>query len=53
MIEQSFKKCDISNSLDGTDDDIMFKGVDPVHAATVSDADDTHTDDDESGFEGF
>ncbi|KAI0220579.1 Ubiquitin carboxyl-terminal hydrolase 5 [Lamellibrachia satsuma] len=35
MIEHSFKKCDISNNLDGTDDDIMFEGVDPVHAATV------------------
>ena len=27
MIEYSFKKCCISNNLDGTDDDIMFDDV--------------------------
>ena len=27
MIEYSFKKCGISNNLDGTDDNIMFKDV--------------------------
>ena len=27
MIEYSFKKCGISNNLDGTDDDIMFEDV--------------------------
>ena len=42
MIEHSFK-CGISNNLDGTDDDIIFEDVCPVHAATVSDADNTHT----------
>ena len=65
MIEHSFK-CGISNNLDGTDDDIIFEDVCPVHAATVSDADNTHAwddtavpvpaaffDSDESDFEGF
>ena len=66
MIEHSFKKCGISNNLDGTDDD---ENICLVHTATVSDADASDTDtwddaamlvlaaffnsDDESDFEGF
>ena len=44
MIEHSVKKCGISNNLDGTDNDIMFEDVCPMHAATVSDADDLDSD---------
>ena len=68
MIEHSFKKCGISNNLDGMDDDVIFEDVCPMRAPPVSDADDSDTDmwddaavpvpaaffdSDDSDFEGF
>ena len=44
MIEHSFKKCGVSNNLNGMDGNIIIEDVCPVHAATVSDADDSDLD---------
>ena len=45
-IEHSSNKCGISNGLNGTDNNIMFEDVCPVHAAIVSNADDLDSDTD-------
>jgi hypothetical protein len=39
LIEKSFKKCGISNRLDGTEDDSLWD-IDPDHASSVDDDDD-------------
>jgi hypothetical protein len=36
LIEKSFKKCSISNTLDGTKDDYLWDS-DPDHASSVND----------------
>jgi hypothetical protein len=46
LIEKSFKKCGISNKLDGTEDDYLWDS-DSVHASSVDD------DDDESSREEY
>jgi hypothetical protein len=39
LIEKSFKKCSISNKLDGTEDDYLWDS-DPNQASSVDDDDD-------------
>ena len=43
MVQHSFKKCGISNKLDGTEYDVLFD-VCPGKAANVSDSDDSDSD---------
>lgn len=47
MIEKSFKKCCISNSLDGSEDDIIWEGSEEDDTSSNSDNDDSE-DSDES-----
>jgi hypothetical protein len=47
LIEKSFKKCGISNKLDGMEDDYLWDS-DPVHASSVD-----NDDDDESSREEY
>ena len=57
MVLSSFKKCGISNSMDGTEDDLVFDGID--QAEDQEDNEDAfirelfESDSDESDFEGF
>jgi hypothetical protein len=46
LIEKIFKKCDISNKLDGTENDCLWDN-DPDHTSSVDD------DDDESSREEY
>ena len=46
MIQHRFKKCGISNNLDGTKDDVIFEDVCPMRAPTVGDSDDSDSDTD-------
>jgi hypothetical protein len=49
LIEKSFKKCSISNKLDGTEEDYLWDS-DPNHVSSVDDDDD---DDDERSREEY
>ena len=45
MIQKSFKKCSISNNLDGTEDDTLWTDVrDDSHDTDVKDEDDAYDD---------